>query len=202
MPALERAVALAPNDVRVRRQFGNTQSTLGNFKAARAELERAIALSPASDYLYLDLIAVLRETNDEAAVDAVIVAGLAACPTSAGLHFESGRVAVTREQWAAAVPHLEFTWKSRPDEAAAPIELAKAYFHLGQPEAGVAVLEQVLVQQPRELSVLLMLVRYGINSGDSRTEAWLERAAAAGGPAATLTELRQAYHRRFGAVTP
>ncbi|HET7535021.1 MAG TPA: tetratricopeptide repeat protein [Candidatus Didemnitutus sp.] len=202
MPALERAVTLAPDDARVRRQFGNTLDALGDLNGAREQLTRAIALSPGSDYLYLDLIPVLHEAHDEAAVDGVITNGLAACPTSAGLHFEAGMVAVRREQWDVAIPHLEITWKSRPDEVAAPAELAKAHFRQGHSEAGVAVLEQFLADQPRDLTALLMLVRYGIGSGDARTAVWLERAAAAGGPSATLTELRQAYHRRFGAITP
>jgi tetratricopeptide (TPR) repeat protein len=202
MPALDRALALAPDDVRVQRQYGNTEAMLDNFKSARAHLERAIALSPSSDYLYLDLIPVLRQTNETAAINSLVAAGLAACPASAGLHFEAGMAAAASEQWDAAVPHFESSWRSRPDEVAAPIELAKVYFRTNRAEAGVAVLEEVVAAQPKELAAHLMLVRYGISSGDTRTAAWLERAATAGGPTATLTELRQAYHRRFGANTP
>lgn len=200
MPALDRALALAPDDVRVLRQYGNTEAMLDHFKPARAHLEHAIALSPTDDYLYLDLIAVLRSTNDTAAISSVMGAGLAACPTSAGLHFEAGMAAVANQQWEAAVPHFESSWRSRPDESAAPIELAKVHLRLGHAEAGIAVLEQIVAAQPKELAAHLMLVRYGISSGDTRTSAWLERAAAAGGPTATLTELRQAYHRRFGST--
>jgi tetratricopeptide (TPR) repeat protein len=199
LPLLERALLLAPDDPRVHRQMAKTLSTLGDLAGGRAELEKTVALNPTDESLQLDLVALLRGAKDSAALERAVAAGLAACPASAGLHYEAGLLAAAAGQWDAAERHFAFSWQNRPDRPAAARELAKIFFRTNRNEAGVGVLEKILTQEPGNTAVHLQLVQHGIETGDQRTAAWLRQAVDSGAPELPLAELQQAFQRQFGA---
>jgi tetratricopeptide (TPR) repeat protein len=68
LAACERARQLAPYDARVAWQFGRIYLRVGRFDEARLHLERAVALDPDDDKAALDLIGLLRQTGDTAAL--------------------------------------------------------------------------------------------------------------------------------------
>lgn len=202
VPLLERGLALAPDEPRLRRQFAKTLAALDDLPRARAELERAVALVPDNDAFRLDLIALLRRAHDEPAADRAILDGLAACPRSTGLHFEAGRLAAQAGRLDEAAGHFEFTWRTRPDQSTAALALAEVYFRTRRAADAIALLEEVLVHYPAEARALELLVRHGIETGDARTAGWLRRLIAADAPGQLVAELREHYRRRFGAALP
>jgi Flp pilus assembly protein TadD len=200
VPLLDRALVLDPTDARLYRQLARARSRLGDLPAARVALERAVALAPTDEKIRSELIALVREQHDRAAFERVLAEGLVATPDSASLHFEAGRDAARAGRYDDAIPHLEFAIRARPEESAAPCELATIYFATNRADAGLAVLDRLLQAQPSCQPALTLLVRYGLEHADPRTGEWLKRALAAGQPTPTLTELHQTYQRRFGAI--
>ncbi len=196
LPALERALELAPEDPRVHRQLAKTLSSLGDMAGARTELEKAVALAPGDENLQIDLVALLRAVKDRAAVERAVTAGVAACPTSAALHFDAGLIAADAGRLEEAAEHFRFSWQNRPDQSAAARELARVYFRSHRDEEGVAVLERVLAVEPRDTAAHILLVGHGLEMGDPRTEGWLRRAMGTGAP--ELIELQQNFQRRSG----
>ncbi len=198
---LDRGLALSPNDARLHRQLARIRTSMGELETARSEMERAVALEPANDAIHLDLLAILRQMQDSAAFDDAVARGVAACPASSALRYEAGLIASHAGRLDEALGHLDYAWRNRPDQTAAAFEAANIYFRRSQPEAAVKILEDVLAHHPRDSAAALMLARHGIQSGDSRTPTWLQRATDANPSAPVLAELRQDYHRRFG-VSP
>lgn len=200
IPLLERALVLDPNDARLHRQLARARGWLGDRTAARAALERAVALAPADEKIRGELIVLLREIRDLPALEKVVADGLAATPDSASLHFEAGLLAARAGRLDEAIPHFEFAARAQPGESAAPCELAAIYFGTGRAAAGLAVLDRLLQTQPACQPALTLLARYGLEHGDPRTGQWLRQALAAGQPSPALTELHQTYQRRHGAT--
>jgi Flp pilus assembly protein TadD len=198
LPLLERGLALAPDDARLHRQLGRTRAWLRDFPGARQAFERAVALAPDDEKIRTELISLLRQTQDQAALAAVVAEGVVHSPDSASLHFEAGRIAVQAGRPDEAIAHFQFVARARPEESVAQCELAKVYFSRGRTEDGIATLLEVLRRQPAREPALSLLVRYGLDHDDPRTGAWLKQALAAGEPGPALTELSHAYQRRYG----
>jgi tetratricopeptide (TPR) repeat protein len=200
LPLLHRAIQLAPEDARLHRQLGNTLMLLGDQPGARAELERALALAPKDEKIRTDLIKILRDAKAAARLEQVVLEGVTTNPDSAGLNYEAGLIAVRAGRTDEAIRCFALVWKLRPEETTAPCELAAAYFGQGRAAEGMAVLETVLKTHPNSQTVLTQLVRQGIAAGDPRAAVWLGSLEAQAAPSPLLSELRQSYHRRFGAA--
>jgi predicted Zn-dependent protease len=200
LPLLERALALDPRDARLHRQQGNTLARLGDLPAARPKLAQALALDPSNEKIRTDLINVLKGLKDTAALEQVILDGLSASPQSSAFRFEAGLISVRHSRINEAIAFFAEVWAREPDQTAAPCELAAAYFSTGRTTEGEAVLEKLLARHPDDPAVLMVLVRRGIETRDSRTGEWLRRAQATGKSLTTLAELRQAYFARFGVM--
>lgn len=200
LPLLRHALHLSPNDPRLHRKLGNTLMQLGDIPGARAALEKAVALAPTNDAIQLNLIALLRAAHDPKAAEHAVARGLAACPYSAGLHYEAGRLAEEAGHFEDAAQHFDFTWRNQPDQPATALTLASARFQAHQNELGVSVLERLLSERPDYSPAAAMLVSHGIETGDARTAKWLECASASGLPADALTELQRNFQHRFGAT--
>ena len=199
LPILERGLALAPQDARLHRQLGKTRAFGGDLVAARAELEQAVNLDPTNDAIHLDLLIILRRVNDPAALEAAIARASAACPTSAALRYEAGLIASRAGRLEEATNHLEYAWRTQPDQTAAAFEAAVVRFRRAQPAEAIALLEDVLARYPEDGTASLMLLRHGIEVGDARTDEWLARATASNPAAPALAELRETYQRCFSA---
>ncbi len=200
LPLLARALALDPRDARIHRQLGRARGWLGDTAGARAAFEQAVALAPADEKMRTELLALLHQLQDEPALARTIADGLAATPGSAALRFEAGLLAAKAGRFDEAIGHFRFATEARPEESAAPCELAAVYFGTDRPEAGLAVLDDLLRRQPGCQRALTMLARYGLAHADARTGDWLRRALAAGEPSPALAELRAAYQRRYGNI--
>jgi len=201
LPLLDRALQLAPRDARLHRQLAKTLAVLGDSARARTEAAQAVAFDPKNDAVRLDQIALLRRFGDEPAADQAIAEGVAACPTSTALNFEAGVLAANSGRLDDARRHLEFSWRSRPDQSAPALELAKVLFSQGRDADGFALLEEVLTRFPGENAALVILIRRGLETRDPRTAAWLALATERRAPADLLAELTTDYRRRFG-TTP
>ncbi len=201
LPLLDRGLQIAPHDARLHRQLAKTFAVLGDNTRARREAEQAVVYDPQNDAVRLDLIGLLRRFGDEPAADRAIAEGVAACPTSTALNFEAGVLAANSGHLDEARRHLDFAWRSRPDQSAPALELAKVEFALGRDSDGFALLEDVLHRFPAENAALVLLIRRGIEIGDTRTAGWLARAAERHAPDSLLAELNADFRRRFG-TTP
>jgi len=200
VPLLERALVLAPQDARIHRQLGRARAWLHDLPGARTAFERAVALAPQDEKMRTELIALLRQMQDRPALAEAITLGATLMPDSASLRFEAGRLAAQAGRLDEAIGHLRFVARTRPEESAAQCELATIYFDQGRTEEGLATLQDVLRTQPACQPALILLVRWGLAHADPRTGPWLQQALAAGEPTPALTELRQTYQRRFGAM--
>ncbi len=198
LPLLERARQLDPRDARIYRQISRARGWMGDTAGAREALEQAVALDPADEKIRGEFISLLRQQQDHATLARTVAEGLAAVPDSANLHYEAGRLAAGAARYDEAIAHFRFAARARPEEAGAPCDLATVYFETGRPAEGLAVLLDVLARLPGSLPALSLLVRYGLDHNDPRTGAWLKQALAAGEPGPVLTELSQAYRRRYG----
>jgi tetratricopeptide (TPR) repeat protein len=198
LPPLQRALMLAPNDPRIHRQKAKTLSNLGDVAGARVALEKAVELSPDDENMQLDLIALLRAAKDQDALKKTVTVAVAACPASAALHFEAGLLAVDAGQLQTAEEHFRFTWKNRPEQPEAARELAKIYFRTQRNAEGVAVLEKLLALESHDVATHVLLVQHGLETGDQRTAAWLQRAQSTGMQDQQLIELQQNFRRRSG----
>ncbi|ACB73809.1 tetratricopeptide repeat protein [Opitutus terrae] len=200
---LERALTLAPGDARLHRQMAKMLSARGDLAGARRHLEEGVALAPTNDSIQLDLIGILHQLNDTAALQRVVAAGLAANPESPAMHFEAGMAAAAAGRLEEAAQHLEFTWRTSPDQIAAAIELANVYFRAGRGDDGVALLQDAITKfSHKPAPLLLVLIRHGIETGDPRTREWLQQAVASDPPAGLLADIRRDYQRRFGEPPP
>ena len=200
LPLLNRALQLAPNDARLHRQLGNTLFRLNDKAGAQRELEIALALAKDDEKIRTDLIKILRDQNNLARVEQVVMEGTVTNPDSAGLHYEAGKIDALAGRPDQAIQHFALVWQLRPQEAAAPCELATLYFITGRGAKGVAVLEAVLKTHPNNRSAISLLVRQGIQSGDPRTSSWFKLLEALTEPPADMAELRRAYQQRFGSA--
>ena len=198
LPPLQRAIALVPNDPRMHRQMAKTLSNLGEMAGARASLEKAVALSPGDENMQLDLIALLRAAKDDAEFKKAVALAVSSCPTSAALHFEAGLLAFDAGHWQEAEEHFRLTWKNRPEQPEAARELAKIYFRTNRSAEGIAVLEKLLALESHDIATHVLLVQYGLESGDQRTASWLQRARDTGMQNQQLMELQQNFQHRSG----
>lgn len=198
LPLLHRALLLTPGDARLHRQLGNTLYRLGDRDGAAKAVEQALTLAPNDEKIRMDFIKLLREAKEIAKLEQVVLDGTKTNPDSAGLNYEAGKIAERAGQPEQAIGYLQAAWKLRPAEIAAPCELATVYFGSRRAREGFAVLEEVLQTHPTDPVVLTLLIRQGIEAGDTRTGAWLKQIETSAEPSASLIELRRAYQRRFG----
>lgn len=193
---VKKALTLAPNDARLHRKLGNTLMQLGDPAGAREALEAAIALAPSNDAIQLNLIALLRRSNDQTALANVVKNALDHCPTSAGIHYEAGILARDGGNFEEAARHFEVTWKNQPDQPALGVALADMRFRAEQREAGFTVLQQVLASFPTYEPAVVMLVSRGIETADARTNDWLAGARRAGISATVVANLERDFRQR------
>jgi predicted Zn-dependent protease len=200
---LKLGLALAPQDARLNRQLAKTHAHVGAFSAARTAIDAAVALEPGNEAIRLDQLTIIRQAHDEASLESAVANGLAACATSAALHYESGLLANRAGRLDEATEHFAFAWKNRPDQAAAALELAKVLFRRGRPAEAVALLaDDLLSHSPQESEGWRLLVRHGIATHDPRTGTWLQRLIDAHAPPSLVAELRDEYQRRLTPAIP
>ncbi len=197
---LERALRMGGDVALTHRNLGQVHIELGNLAAAREHLERAASLAPeiADNWSYL--IYVLREQQDEAALQRAIAEGLSRSPRSPSLLLEQGRWLAGQGNLEDALTAFLASRRERPEEIVGYVEAARIYFHLGRVEAGMAELERGLRVDPGDPVALTALAMFAIRNGDREAAIqWLHRCQAQPRvPREDLTELSHLFASVFG----
>lgn len=201
---LERAVALAPDDVAIRFQLAGVLLERGDAARARAELERCTQGAPGFPDAWAHLAALLERGGDARGAAAVVAAGLRANPQSPGLHLMSARQLRDAGQSVGAIDEYRASIRLRPNEADAYVELATTLFRSERIGDGVAVLEQALAAEPVHPMALALLALHAINGGDAAgAERWMTAVRDQPRvPAEQREQLRSAYRQQFRREAP
>lgn len=201
---LERAVALAPEDVAMRFQLAGVWTEAGDLGRARAELERCTAVAPTFPDAWAHLTALLARAGDRAGAERTLAAGLLNCPDSPGLHLMRARNLREAGRAGEAIVAYRTSIRLRPNEADAYLELATTLFRLERVPEGLEQLHAALRAEPEHPAVLGLLTFHAVSQGDEATaRAWLQRVRAQPrAPGEQVQRLRAAYRERFGREAP
>ena len=197
---LERAIALAPDDVTAHFQLGTLSVAQGNYRVAREQLEHCIRLAPDFADGWAQLSALQFQGGDASAAARTLATGLEHCPTSPGLHLMRARdlqkIGANNE----AIAAYRESIRLRPNEAEAYIGLAYLLIKLGRLDESVRILQQSLEVEPANPMVLSTLTFHAIISGDeSATLRWWAKVRNQPRvPAAEIEKLRAAFLQQFG----
>lgn len=199
---LQRAVEIAPRDAQAHRQLGRFFVQLNRAAEARRHLERAAELEPGDADNWNYLVRLLNDMGDAQAASRALVAGLAHCPDSPGLHLEKGRRLAAAGEFEKAAVEFEIARRLRPEESNAYVELAQTYFRRGLLDEGMAEIRRALSVDPEQPIALVLLARYAVSTGDeAAARGWIQRLRAQPKvPARDLQLVLDEYGRAFGRV--
>lgn len=201
---LERAVALAPDEVAARFQLAGVLAELRDGAGARRELERCTTVAPGFADAWAHWAAALQQAGDTAGAQRVVAAGLRQCPESAGLHVMRARQLRDAGRATEAVAVFEAAIRLRPNEAEAYLELATTLFRLERVPEGLKRLEEALAAEPEHPPTLALLAFHAISSGDEpAAREWMQRVQRQPRvPREQAERLRAAFRERFGRSPP
>jgi tetratricopeptide (TPR) repeat protein len=159
---LERAVALAPDDVTIRFQLASVHADAGNLAAARTHFERCTTAAPGFPDAWAHLSALLQRGGDARGAELVLLNGLRNCPESPGLHLMRARQLRDGGRAAEAIPEYRASIRFRPNEADAYLELATTLFRLERVPEGLAALDGALAAEPNHPAALALRAFHAI----------------------------------------
>jgi Flp pilus assembly protein TadD len=157
---LERARSLAPNDARTTRQLAKLFLQLHEISKAREQYEQAVRLDAKEPEPYLELAALQRAANDSAGNVQWLQRGLAACPSSAALHYQMAVALEAAGKPAEALEEYREARRIEPDNLTAYREGAVVAFKLGRDAEAVEFLEAGLKRDATSTVLRAMLTRY------------------------------------------
>jgi predicted Zn-dependent protease len=197
---LERAVAVAPNDVSVRFQLGTLLVQLGRPGEAQEQLERCTVLAPDFADGWAHLTSLLANQGRLQAADRTLAEGLARCPDSPGLHLMLARKLQSAGRTAEAIAEFEQSIRLRPNEADAYVELGNYLISLGREAEGVAQMARGLEAEPGNPVAIGVLAYHAIATGDeAEARAWLARVRNQPRIGSDqVSRLAGAFQKRFG----
>ena len=197
---LERAVALAPDEVAARFQLAGVLAGQRDMAGARREWERCTVVSPSFADAWAQWAASLQQARETAAAERVVTAGLRACPESPGLWVMRARQLREAGRAAEAVAAYEAAIRHRSNEAEAFLELATTLFRMERVPEGLKRLEEGLAAEPEHPPTLALLAFHAITSGDeTAARGWMVRVERQPRVARDQAEkLRAAFRERFG----
>lgn len=201
---LERAVALAPQDVAARFQLAGVLAEQRDEHGARRELERCTTVAPTFADAWAHWAASLLRTGDAAGAERVTAAGLRACPESPGLWVMRARQLRDAGRALDAVAAFETAIRHRPNEAEPYLELATTLFRLERVPDGLKRLEQALAAEPEHPPTLALLAFHAITSGNEpAARSWMQRVQRQPRvPREQADRLKAAYREQFGKPAP
>lgn len=197
---LERAIELAPDDVSYRFQLGCAAEAQRNFPLARKHLERCTVVAPDFADGWAHLAALHAQQGDNAAAERIVLAGLARCPTSAGLHLMRARTLKDAGLIAEAINEYQTSIHFRSNEPDAYVELGNTLIGIGRESEGIEQMRLALQADPGDPTALGVLTFVTITTGNE-TEArrWFARVTHQPRvPAAQVARLRAFYQQTFG----
>jgi len=157
----------------------------GRRLAAWDSLERASALSPHNEKLYLYVADACMDQHDYPLGLKVVELGLANLPESAGLHYERGAFLSLLDEFDQAKADFAEVGRLAPRSEISYLAAANEQLHSGNPEAAVRVAREGAgpgYQNPTLLAILgEALIRSGVRPGEtsfSEAEAALAKAVA------------------------
>ncbi len=164
---LERAASLAPNPTPYLRQLGQLLYLTRDYAEASRHLAQAVALTPTDAEAWTVWANVLLAAGDRAAAYRVLADGLAHCPESGALRYVHGHLLSEDGQLPRAIEELRIAKRFRSTQADVFFELGRAYFRVGEIEAGVAEMKAALTVQPDHPSALVIVARHAIDTGQA-----------------------------------
>jgi len=197
---LQRAVAVAPDDVAVRFQLGTLLVDQGQLDAAQHELERCTVLAPDFADAWAHLTSLATQQGRPTAAAEILAEGLRHCPDSPGLHLMRARVERQAGREAAAIAEYQASINLRPNEADAYLELGQLYIAAGREPEAIREMTRALDAEPGNPVALGILAFHAVNSADEATaRAWLERVRLQPRiEPGLVSRLVTAYQARFG----
>lgn len=152
----ERAIQMSPNNAEAWYDLGRVQMHDGRFPEAMAALERSLTLHPESAKA-LDNLGICLENQDR--VDEALIRYVSAVKATAASgrptaqpYMDEGKLLVTRNAYADAVPLLLRATELSPKDSAAFAALASAYVGTKEIAAARTAIEQAVIldeQNPR-----------------------------------------------------
>lgn len=197
---LERAIELAPDSVWYRFQLGCAAEAQRNFPLAIEHLQRCTIDTPDFADGWAHLSAVQAQQGDNAAAVRTVLAGLARCPTSAGLHLMRARTLKADGLIAEAINEYQASIRYRSNEPDAYVELGNTLISAGRESEGVEQLRRALDADPGDPTALSVLTFFTITTGDeAEARRWFARVSHQPRvPAAQVARLREVYQQTFG----
>jgi tetratricopeptide (TPR) repeat protein len=201
---LERAIAMAPGTGSYHRQLGSMFFHANDFGPARAEVEKAVEISPDNPYSWDLLVKILIAMGQTEAADSALARGLANCPDSPDLHLERAHRLNQAGDLEDAIPEYREAYRLWPSEGGPLVELATVYFNLNRRDDALAALREALQKQPEQPLALAMLTFDSISRGDkeSALQWWEHVRHQPRTPAQAVDSVRQAYQQKFGEALP
>lgn len=145
--ALQQAALLQSEDPRWPYFSGIAERRRGNLEAAAAAFQRAASLDAGDPLPRVRAADALIELGRQADAARLLDEALALNPSLGRAHELSGRIALDREDWAAAIEHFEAALRLQPAALAIHGPLAEAYRKSGQPDAAARHLDQLGAHQ-------------------------------------------------------
>jgi len=130
--ALEKAVALAPEDSEAHYRLGLVIAESDGSKASLPELRRAVELDPNSAGKVSSLMVALQEAGEGDAANAIASKLLAGNPGSAEAHYAVARLRMTQKKFGETEAELRKTLAIAPDFTYAKADLDQLLVQLGK----------------------------------------------------------------------
>jgi tetratricopeptide (TPR) repeat protein len=197
---LERAIELAPGDVFYRFQLGSAAEAQRNFALAREYFERCTIMAPDFADGWAHLSALQAQQGDNTASARTVLAGLARCPTSAGLHLMRARTLKDEGRITEAINEYQASIHYRANEPDAYVELGNTLISAGRETEGIEQMRRALEADPGDPTALGVLTFSAITSGEeAEARRWFKRVNHQPRvPAAQVASLREIYRQTFG----
>ena len=164
---LQRATSLSRNPASYFRQLGQLGYLTRNYAEAGNHLAKAVALVPTDAEAWTVWVNVLLAAGNRPEAYRRVSEGLAHCPESGALRYVHGHMLNEDGQALRAIEELRVAKQFRSTQADVYLELARAYFKVGDVEAGVAEMKEVLAVQPDHPNALVVAAHHAIDHGDA-----------------------------------
>lgn len=173
---LERAASLAEKPGPYLRQLGQIHLFTRNPTEAAKYVAQAVALQPTDAEAWTIWVNALLAMGDRSEAYRVVQDGLKHCPDSGALRYVHGYMLSADGRMERAIEELRVAKRLRSTQADVYIELGRAYFKIGEDEAGAAEMKEALFVQPDHPVALVIVARYTIDHGDAEAaREWIRR---------------------------
>jgi len=173
---LERAASLAEKPGPYLRQLGQVHLITRDPAGAANYVARAVAMEPTDAEAWTIWVNALLTMGWRTEAYRVVRDGLRHCPESGALRFVHGHMLSADGRMEQAIEELRVAKRFRSTQADVYIELGRAYFKIGDDDAGAAEMKEALSVQPDHPVALVIVARYTIDRGNAEeAREWIRR---------------------------